>query len=279
VAVPEARARTRRAPRTGPAPDGTPGPDTAGAHGTGGAGRGPAPSPDAGGEAGARVRREPRQARSRARVAQILAAADAILSVDGFEALTVRRIAQDAGVPVGSIYQFFPDKAAVVDALARGYIGEFDAAIDALVADALAHAPAPGGGRSGEAGGTGEGAGTGSGGGGWGDPVGRLVDEFAGLYRSRPGYVALWSGRHLSPELARADEANNLAIAAGVRRILLARGILRESADLERNAQVAVRVADALLQFAFAAAPGGDEAVLRELKTLLRLYLADLAAR
>ena len=206
---------------------------------------------------GLRVRREPRQARSRARVAQILASADGILSADGFEALTVRRIAQQAGVPVGSIYQFFPDKAAVVDALAHSYLSEFDAAIEALVAAA----EDPDAGAS------------------WSDPVGRLVDEFAGLYRSRPGYVALWSGRHLSPELARADEANNLAIAAGVRRILVARGILRDGPDLERDVQVAVHVADALLQFAFASAAGGDDLILRELKTLLRLYLADLAAR
>jgi AcrR family transcriptional regulator len=205
----------------------------------------------------ARVRREPRQARSRARVAQILAAADGILSAEGFEALTVRRIAQEAGVPVGSIYQFFPDKAAVVDALAHGYIGEFDEAIARLVESAQEPGQAAA----------------------WADPVGRLVDEFAGLYRSRPGYVALWSGRHLSPELARADDANNLAIAAGVSRILVARGILAEGPDLERNAQVAVRVADALLQFAFAAGAGGDEAILRELKTLLRLYLGELAAR
>jgi AcrR family transcriptional regulator len=205
----------------------------------------------------ARVRREPRQARSRARVAQILAAADGILSREGFEALTVRRIAQEAGVPVGSIYQFFPDKAAVVDALAHGYIGEFDAAIARLVDGA-------------------QDAGDGD---GWADPVGRLVDEFADLYRSRPGYVALWSGRHLSPELARADDANNLAIAAGVRRILVARGILRDGPGLDRHAQVAVRVADALLQFAFASSAGGDEPILDELKTMLRLYLTDLAAR
>ncbi|HWG25839.1 TetR/AcrR family transcriptional regulator [Actinospica sp.] len=205
----------------------------------------------------ARVRREPRQARSRARVAQILAAADGILSREGFEALTVRRIAQEAAVPVGSIYQFFPDKAAVVDALAHGYIGEFDAAIAHLVEGA----EDPVDGRA------------------WADPVGRLVDEFANLYRSRPGYVALWSGRHLSPELARADDTNNLAIAAGVRRILVARGILHDGPDLERNAQVAVRVADSLLQFAFAGAADGDELVLQELKTLLRLYLTDLAAR
>lgn len=214
-------------------------------------------APDARDDAQARVRREPRQARSRARVAQILAAADGILSQEGFEALTVRRIAQEAGVPVGSIYQFFPDKAAVVDALAHGYIGEFDSAIARLVEGAEDAQDADA----------------------WADPVGRLVDEFADLYRSRPGYVALWSGRHLSPELARADEANNLAIAAGVRRILVARGILHDGPDLERNSQVAVRVADALLQFAFAGAADGDELILGELKTLLRLYLADIAAR
>ena len=222
--------------------------------------------------AAVRVRREPRQARSRARVAQILAAADGILSEEGFEALTVRRIAQDAGVPVGSIYQFFPDKAAVVDALARGYIGEFDGAIEALVAEAELAVDAGAGTDS-------PGAATADGKADWADPVGRLVDEFAGLYRSRPGYVALWSGRHLSPELARADEANNLAIAAGVRRILVARGILADGPALDLDAQVAVRVADVLLQFAFARAPGGDEAVLAELKTLLRLYLADLGSR
>jgi hypothetical protein len=41
--------------------------------------------------------------------------------------------------------------------------------------------------------------------------------------------------------------------------------------------RVAVRAADALLQYAFAVSPDGDEAVLTELKTLLRLYLAHLA--
>jgi AcrR family transcriptional regulator len=274
--VPEARARTHE-------PSGAQAGTSAG---RAAAGSGVAAGSDAA-AVPARVRREPRQARSRARVAQILASADAILSVEGFEALTVRRIAQEAGVPVGSIYQFFPDKAAVIDALAHGYIGEFDAAIAGLVAGAQAAGPdgsaaaaavpaadADSGaeadsGADAVAGGAGD----------WSDPVARLVDEFADLYRSRPGYVALWSGRHLSPELARADEANNLAIAAGVRRILVARGILTDGPDLERNSQVAVRVADALLQFAFSSAAGGDEGILQELKTMLRLYLADLATR
>jgi AcrR family transcriptional regulator len=198
------------------------------------------------------LRREPRQARSRARVAQILAAADEILATEGVDALTVRRIADRAGVPVGTLYQFFPDKGAVIDATARGYIAEFDAAIAELVASAER--------RDGD----------------WSDPVGRLVDAFAALYRSHPGYVALWTGRHLSPELARADDANNQVIAAGVRRILVRLADVTDTPALDLAARIAVRTADALLQYAFSRSPRGDEAVLAELKRLLRLYLASL---
>lgn len=208
---------------------------------------------DAGGGIEARLRRQPRQQRSRTRVRHILEAADAILSAEGFEALAVRRIAQVAGVPVGSIYQFFPDKAAVVDALAGVYIGQFDAAIEQLVARSAAEH--------------------------WPDPVGTLVDAFAGLYRANPGYVALWSGRHLSPELARADEANNAAIADGVRRILVRQVPLPDGPALVREARIAVVVADGLLQFAFREGAAGDESVLDELKALLRLYLSLIVER
>jgi hypothetical protein len=96
------------------------------------------------------------------------------------------------------------------------------------------------------------------------------------LYRSHPGYVALWSGRHLSPELARADEANNQLIAAGVRQVLASHAGVADGPRLELAALVAVRTADALLQYAFSLSPDGDEAVLAELKNLLRLYLASL---
>ena len=202
--------------------------------------------------AGGLLKREPRQARSRARLAQILAAADAILAEEGVEALTIRRIADRAGVSVGTLYQFFADKGSVVDAVAHAYIAEFDGLVEGLVSSAD--------------------------GGDWSDPVGRIVDEFVALYRSHPGYVALWSGRHLSPELARADEANNQLIAAGVQRLLADHAGVADNDRLELAVQVAVRAADALLQYAFTVSPEGDDGVLAELKTLLRLYLANLTS-
>jgi hypothetical protein len=63
-----------------------------------------------------------------------------------------------------------------------------------------------------------------------------------------------------------------------VQRVLAEQAGLADGDALELAVQVAVRAADSLLQYAFAVSPDGDEAVLTELKTLLRLYLAHLTS-
>ncbi len=63
------------------------------------------------------VRKEPRQARARETVEAILTAAARILTSEGFEALTTNRVAAVAGVSVGSLYQYFPNKEALTRAL------------------------------------------------------------------------------------------------------------------------------------------------------------------
>ncbi|SEL87485.1 TetR/AcrR family transcriptional regulator [Streptacidiphilus jiangxiensis] len=201
---------------------------------------------------GPRLRRQPQQARSRARVEAVLTAADRILTTDGYEALTMRRIADDAGVPVGSIYQFYPDKGSVVSALGERYIGSFEAAIGALVAQA----------DRGEL----------------TDMVGTVVDVYADLFRAQPGFVTLWSGRHLSPELARADEANNAAIADGLRRIMESLTGRPGGELMERATRIMVRVADTVLHDVFRADGEADPELLTELKRMMRLYWADLQA-
>ncbi len=64
-----------------------------------------------------RARRVPRQERSRAIVEAILEAARRILTHDGLAALTTSRIADLAGVSVGSLYRYFPNKQAIVAAV------------------------------------------------------------------------------------------------------------------------------------------------------------------
>jgi AcrR family transcriptional regulator len=64
-----------------------------------------------------RLRKTPRQARSRSTVEAILAAADRVLRSEGYGAASTNRMARVAGFSVGSLYQYFDDKQAVIGAL------------------------------------------------------------------------------------------------------------------------------------------------------------------
>ena len=59
-------------------------------------------------------RKQPKQARSAALVAAILEAATQVLSEEGAARFTSARVAEKAGVSVGSIYQYFPNKASIL---------------------------------------------------------------------------------------------------------------------------------------------------------------------
>ena len=64
-------------------------------------------------------RRRPRQARSKDTVDAILTATAQVLVTRGYSRLTTRAIAERAGVSVGSLYQYFSSKEAVIRALAE----------------------------------------------------------------------------------------------------------------------------------------------------------------
>ncbi len=62
-------------------------------------------------------RKRPQQDRSVQRVEQILAAARLLIGRHGLQGLKMTEIAAEAGVPIGSVYQYFPERAAIVKAL------------------------------------------------------------------------------------------------------------------------------------------------------------------
>ena len=59
-------------------------------------------------------RKRPSQARSASLVAAILQAAARVLADEGAQRFTTARVAEKAGVSVGSLYQYFPNKAAIL---------------------------------------------------------------------------------------------------------------------------------------------------------------------
>ena len=86
-------------------------------------------------------RKEPRQARARATVDAILAATARIVVKDGYDRASTNRIADAAGVSVGSLYQYFPSKEALILALIERHSDEMLATLESRAAHARPDAP------------------------------------------------------------------------------------------------------------------------------------------
>ncbi len=80
------------------------------------------------------ARATPQQDRSRATVEKILAAADVEFAARGSTGVTTTQIAKRAGVSVGALYRFFPDKQAIAAALAERYLLDAQARFVPLLA-------------------------------------------------------------------------------------------------------------------------------------------------
>lgn len=85
-------------------------------------------------------RKMPKQQRSRETVDVILAATARVLVKEGFDRASTNRIAEQAGVSIGSLYQYFPSKEALVAALVERHIETMSEALEAEM-HALVDAP------------------------------------------------------------------------------------------------------------------------------------------
>ena len=85
-------------------------------------------------------RRHPKQRRARQTVEAVLDAVIRILKREGSSAVTTNRIAEVAGVSIGSVYQYFPDKQAIFIALHRRHIDQVDRIIQTKLVE---HASVP----------------------------------------------------------------------------------------------------------------------------------------
>jgi AcrR family transcriptional regulator len=75
-------------------------------------------------------RKEPRQARSLATVEAILVATARVLTRDGYDRASTNKVALEAGVSVGSLYQYFPSKESLVAALIDRHLSHMTALLE-----------------------------------------------------------------------------------------------------------------------------------------------------
>ncbi|WP_405492237.1 TetR/AcrR family transcriptional regulator [Nocardia sp. NBC_00511] len=193
------------------------------------------------------LRRVPQQARSRERLAKVIEEADRLIAAEGVEALTMIKVAAAAGISVGSLYQYLPDRDAIIEALAASYLAQIESEMAGLLELARAQR--------------------------WDDPAGTFLDAFAHLYRSEPGFRALWLGRHLTEGARALDREHKRRMALALREVMLAQGVT-DTEDLDAACWVAHLMGDAVMQEAFRSDPQGDPKLLAQGRIALRAYLA-----
>jgi len=200
----------------------------------------PDPSPTA------QLRRAPLQERGHDKVRRLLEAADALLARDGAAELTTPRVAEQAGVSVGTLYRWFPDKDAIVEALAISHWAELLALIEE-VADA--HERKAGA-----------------------DPFADVLDALADGFRARPGFLALWYSNLRTEQLREATRPGRVEVGHSVERILKVHYPDARPKLIATVARMIVLIGDGLVREAFRLDRKGDKTVIAEGKAALQAY-------
>ncbi|MFC9455177.1 TetR family transcriptional regulator [Streptomyces sp. NPDC056983] len=191
------------------------------------------------------LRRAPVQQRSAERLSRIIDACAQLLDEGGYEELSTRAVAVRAGVPIGSVYRFFGNKRALVDALAERNLQRYAE----RVAGRLAGVPATD----------------------WRGAMDAVLDEYLAMKRTAPGFSLVDFGNQIP---VGADAGPNHRLTDRLTELLSVHLDRTPDDTLRRAFLIAVESADALVRLAFRLDPTGDENVIAETRELLRVYLA-----
>lgn len=194
-------------------------------------------------------RREPTQKRSRERVERMIAVASTLIAEKGSDALRMGEVAEKADVSIGSLYQFFPDKSALIRALADRY----QKASEACIAEALA---------------------------GVKDredlekAFSELVDTYYGIFLAEPVMRDIWSGTQADKALRELELAHSRANAGMLLDVLMRLCPGEDQAALETSAFLIWQLGEATMRLAVSVDRAEGDRLVTAYK---RMALSELA--
>jgi AcrR family transcriptional regulator len=192
-----------------------------------------------------------RQARGERRMAELLRAAGEVFAESGYSAATTNAIAARAGVSPGTLYQYFPNKDAIADAVAEQYTTELRELADAVLGERPAGMPLA-------------------------ELLDVVVDPLVEYHITHPACIVLFVGPD-SPQ--RLEELHLPLHAAMLERIGALLAVLAPqipAEQLHRSAEVAVHLFKGVLPLVLAASPQERPRYIAELKLTLQGYFGLL---
>jgi len=191
-------------------------------------------------------RRTPVQDRSRERVELILNESANLIMEVGVQGVKTSEIARRANISLASLYRYFPNKSAIVKALAERHMEKLSGVLKEFANELDVD-----------------------------EGFDRLIDDYALFFHSEPGYKEIWSGVEAMPELQELDLGelfdNAHIIAENAGKVFPA-------GDKNRLWLICVmltRICANTMRLAMTMEPEQEEIMLFELKTMIRLYLKE----
>lgn len=189
-------------------------------------------------------RRIPCQERGARRVAELLEAAEGVIAQSGYEAATMCAIAERAGASIGSLYQFFPNKAAITLALHAHYGTQFDAICAPLTGEAGSLSLK--------------------------EFVGRLIDLTIRFVDGHPAFLALLD----APRSTRTSPEIRKLLRKRFAGFFLAQQPALSRSKAQQLATITMHIMKALNQLYTELAPGERRSFIQEFKLVLYSYLS-----
>ena len=183
-------------------------------------------------------------------MAELLRAAGQVFADVGYENATTNAIAARAGVAPGTLYQFFPNKQAIAEALANAYAAKnqaLESVFDLSAAEVPLH-----------------------------DLIDRLVGPFLEFRRNAPGFDTLFVGSVVSRELAEGVQALHQQMQQRIAHIIQMRAPHLSAKMIQTAAETSVQIVKGMLPLALNGTKKQREVGERELKLVLERYLAPL---
>lgn len=188
-------------------------------------------------------RTQPVQRRAQERRNQILEVTAELLDEVGQDDLTTILVAKRAGVSVGTLYHYFPNKYAIMYALAEQWVGEMDIALQELEAENVEALSLK-------------------------RFVERCTDRMRLVYINQQGLLPLVQAMYGVPELVELDLIHDELIIASMARMFERLDVSTQPAELRRLGRAYMEITHALLMIAVNQSPEDGDKTLADLKYL-----------
>lgn len=183
------------------------------------------------------LRNEPVQARSTARLTTLLDSAAAIVDEIGFERLTTAMVAERAGASIGTVYRYFPDRIALLQALGARNLDRVLTRVSEEIRDE----------RHGD----------------WLAALSSTFDIFIEAFRTEPGFRGLRVGDVIDLRPAPAERTFNSLVGDRLLDGLVERFGFDDGPAVRLRFEAAIEISDAMARRAFAFDRQGDPAFLQ----------------